>query len=180
MNGPALGFVELESIARGLVVADALVKRAPVRIAMAEPVTPGKFALLYFGGVAEVDESHREALAVGGSTVLDKLLLPQAARGLVAALEGKLDSTWRESIGLVETHTIASALLAADTALKRADVWLTRLMLAKGIGGKGYFTLSGSLHMVQEAVEGAASAIEPSLLVATEVIQQPHSDLKKL
>ena len=33
VTGPALGLLELESLARGVVVADALVKQAAVRIA---------------------------------------------------------------------------------------------------------------------------------------------------
>ena len=83
------------------------------------------------------------------------------------------------SVGIVETQTVASALLAADTALKRADVYLTRLQLAKGIGGKGFFMLAGDLHMVEAAIEAVAFAIEPPLLLATELISQPHGELRR-
>ena len=54
MSGPALGLLELESLARGVVVADALVKQAAVHIALAEPVTPGKYLLVFTGAEAEV------------------------------------------------------------------------------------------------------------------------------
>lgn len=176
--GPAIALVELESIARGMIVADALVKRAPVTIDLAEAVTPGKYLLLFHGGVAEVEESFRAAQEAARSTLLDKLFLPQAADGLVAALEGREDTAWEESIGIVELHTVASTLLAADTALKRAEVRLMKLALARGIGGKGYFTLTGELHMVQAALEGAAAAVEPHLLLTTELIERPHPDLR--
>ncbi|MHB8875509.1 MAG: BMC domain-containing protein [Myxococcaceae bacterium] len=176
--GPAIGFFELESIARGMVVADALVKRAPVTLSLAEPVTPGKYLLLFSGGVGEVEESFKEGLEIAGSTVLDKLFLPQVAAGLVRALSAHFREEWGESVGIVETHTVASALLSADAALKRADCWLKRLHLAKGIGGKGYFTLTGELHMVEAALEGAAAAIEPSLLLTTELIRRPHVELR--
>jgi microcompartment protein CcmL/EutN len=176
LRGPAIALLEVDSIARGILVGDAIVKRAFVSIALAEPVSPGKYLLLFGGGVAEVEESLKAGVEVAGSTLLDKLFLPQAARRLLEALEGKFALGWGDSFGIVETHTVGSALLAADTALKRAEVWLRRLHLARGIGGKGYFVLSGPLHMIQTAVEAAAAAIEPQLLKATEIIERPHPD----
>ncbi len=178
-EAPALGLIELESIAKGLVVADALVKKAAVTLHISEPMTPGKYVLLFRGPVAEVEESFAEALAIGGAGVLDKLLLTQVHTKLAFALEGTVDRAVRgEALGIVETHTIASALLAADTALKRAQVKLLHLHLAKGIGGKGWFTLGGVQHDVEAALEGAAASVEPALLVTTEIIQRPHADLK--
>ena len=178
ITGPAIALLELESIARGMLVADAVVKRAEVTIDLAEAVTPGKYLLLFHGPVAEVEESFQAGVEAARSTLLDRLLLPQAADGLLRALEGHVDSEWSESIGIVETHTVASTLLAADTALKRADVRLMKLQLARGIGGKGVFTLTGELSMLQAALEGAAAAIDPSLLQTTELIERPHPELR--
>ena len=178
LPGPALALLELDSIARGYVVADAVVKRAPVTLSLAESVSPGKYLLLFSGGVAEVQEAFQEGLEVAGRTLLDKLLLPMAADGLVAALQGRFPGTSGESIGIVETHTVAAALLCADTALKRADVVLEKLQLARGIGGKGVFVLAGELHMMEAALEGAAAAVEPHLLLTTELIQRPSPELR--
>ncbi len=165
-------------MARGYVVADAVVKRAQVTIALAEAVTPGKYLLLFSGPVAEVQESFQAGVEAAGSTLLDKLLLPMAAEGLVAGLLGRFSGLQGESVGIVETHTVAAALLCADVALKRAEVTLERLQLARGIGGKGLFVLTGDLHMVEAALEGAAAAVEPHLLQATELIQRPSPELK--
>lgn len=178
LPGPALALLELESIARGIVVADAVLKRAQVTIALAEPTTPGKYLLLFSGEVAEVDESFRAGKERAGATLLDALYLPQADAGLVAAITGKLHAATGESLGVVETQTVASALLAADAALKKADVALTRIELARGIGGKGYFTLTGSLHMMEAALEAAAAAIDARLLLTTELLSNPHPELR--
>lgn len=176
---PALGLVELESIAKGLVVADALIKKAEVKLYISEPMTPGKYVVLFRGAVAEVQESFDEAVAIGGATVLDKLVLTQVHRMLLAGLDGTFEALGaQDALGIVETQTIASTVLAADTALKRARVRLTHLHLAKGIGGKGWFTLAGAQHDVEAALEGAAMSVEQRLLVATEIIQRPHRDLK--
>ena len=59
---PALGFVELSSISRGLFLTDTVLKKAPVRIIVSEPVSSGKHVILYMGEVAAVDESHQAAL----------------------------------------------------------------------------------------------------------------------
>jgi microcompartment protein CcmL/EutN len=177
LPGPALALLELDSIARGYVVADAVVKRATVTIALAEAVTPGKYLLLFSGPVAEVQESFQAGVETAGRTLLDKLLLPMAADGLVAGLLGRFSGRYGESVGIVETHTVAATLLCADTALKRADVTLERLQLARGIGGKGVFVVTGELHMVEAALEGAAAAVEPHLLQATELIQRPSPEL---
>jgi microcompartment protein CcmL/EutN len=179
LPGPALGLLELESIARGMVVADALVKRAAVRIAFAEAITPGKYLLIFSGPVAEVEESFKAAEHAGGALVIDRLLLPQLASGVARALLGTADQLQPgEAVGIVETHTVAAAIRAADTAAKRAFVRLTQLHLARGIGGKGYFTLAGTQADVEAALEGAAAAIEPHLLVTTEIIERPHPELR--
>ncbi len=178
LPGPAVALIEVESLARGMIAADALLKRAPVSIALAEAITPGKYLVLFSGGVAEVQEAFAAGLEVAGAALLDKLLLPVAARSLVDGLRGKLHQGQGESVGIVETHTVASALLAADRALKGAEVRLSQLHLARGIGGKGYFVLTGDLHQVEAGLQAAASAIEARLLVTTEILQRPHPELR--
>ena len=179
--GPALALRELESIARGMRTADAVVKRAQVRLVRGEPVSPGKYLLLFTGDVAEVEESFQAGVEAAGPGLIDRLFLPGVSDALAAALvRGPQPFVARtlDSVGIVETQTVASALLAADAALKRAEVRLSRIELARGIGGKGYFVVEGSLDMVIEALAGAAAAIEPSLLLTTELIEQPHPELR--
>ena len=47
----AICVIETSSIARGFVVLDALVKRAPVVVKTARAVSPGKFLLVFGGAV---------------------------------------------------------------------------------------------------------------------------------
>jgi microcompartment protein CcmL/EutN len=161
-------------------VADAVIKRAPVTLALADAVSPGRYLLLFHGGVGEVDEALHAGVERAGAALLDQLYLPLAADGLVAALEGRMEAPRGEAVGVVELATVASALRAADVALKKADVALTRLQLARGIGGKGWFHLQGELHMVEAALEAVTLEIKPPFLLATELLHSPHGELRGL
>ena len=173
----ALALIELASIARGHVVADAMLKRAPVTLVRADFVSPGKFLVLVGGDVASVDESFRAGLDVGGDRILDRLFLPHAHPAVWTALGNAGKRPPIDSLAVVETATVAATLLGADAAAKAAAVDLFEMQLARGIGGKAFFTVTGPLAEVEAAVEAAVGALDAALLVATEIIAAPHADL---
>jgi microcompartment protein CcmL/EutN len=174
---PCLALLEIDGIARGYVAADALLKRAPVRILSAEAVTPGKYLLLFAGEVAEVGEALATGRAIAGDRLLDQLFLPQAHSELLLTLPAPR-SLPAGSLGIVETLGAAGALLAADAACKAARVSLGTLHLAKGIGGKGYFTLGGEQPDVEAALEAAVSAVAAGGIVETQLVPAPHAELR--
>ncbi len=173
----ALALIELASIARGHVVADAMLKRAPVTLMRAEFVSPGKFLVLVAGDVASTDEAFRIGVEVAGDRALDRLFLPHAHASLWPALTHSSRRPTADSLGVVETATVAATLLAADAAAKAAAVELFELQLARGIGGKAFFTVSGPLAEVEAAVDAAVNALDAARLMATEIIAAPHADL---
>jgi microcompartment protein CcmL/EutN len=173
----ALALIELSSIARGHVVADAMLKRAPVTLVRADFVSPGKFLVLVGGDVASVDESFRAGIDVGGDRIVDRLFLPHAHPSLWPALGGLGKRPPIDSLGVVETATVAATLLGADAAAKAAAVELFEVQLARGIGGKAFFTVTGLLAEVEAAVDAAIGVLDAALLIATEIIAAPHADL---
>ena len=70
MKEPTLGMIELKSVARGIVVTDAIAKKAQVKILEAHAVQPGKFIILICGEVADVEESLKEGVEVGSDFVI--------------------------------------------------------------------------------------------------------------
>ena len=175
--GPAHGFLELASIARGIVVCDALVKKAPVRLLLTEPVTPGKYLVLFDGGEAEVDEAFRAGLEVAKDALVDRLMLPHPHDELWQGLAGTLVRPPLDSIAVVEARSVAGTLAACDAALKAAEVRLFQLQLARGIGGKGWFALTGTLAQIESAAEAASRALGEGLLAGLEIVPRPHDDL---
>jgi microcompartment protein CcmL/EutN len=177
-SGPALAVVELSSIARGHRVADAMCKRAPVRLMRADPISPGKFVVLVEGDVAAVDESFRVGTDVAADRAVDTLFLPQPHPALWAALAGQANAgEGVESLGVVETTTIAATVRAADAAAKAAQVRVTEMQLGRGIGGKAFFTVTGALAEVEAAVDAALGVLDAARVHTTEIIPAPHADL---
>jgi len=173
---PALALIEVSSIARGMVVSDACVKKAPVRLVASTPISPGRYITVFWGEVAEVEESFGTGIETAGETLVDRLFLPGAHAALLAALL-RVDKPGNvDSIGIVETFTVASTLLSADAACKAADVSLLELRLASGIGGKAYYIVSGLLHDVEAALDAGRGILAQSQLVRTEVIPRPAPD----
>lgn len=175
----ALSLIEFASLARGLRALDALVKKAPVEVLEANLVEPGKFLVLFAGGVAEVEESHAEALAVGDAEVLGAMLLADAHPGLLSGLRGHVVQTSADELdclGVIEGRSIAATLHAADRALKDAYVSLAGLRITGGLGGRAYFVVFGVQHDVEASIE-AAEAILGDACHRTECIARPHAEM---
>lgn len=168
--------MEISGIARGLVAVDALVKRATVRVVLANTVTPGKFLILLDGSVAEVEESLLSAEAIAGDLLVDRLFLPHVHQQLEPAIFGESGPTDDLSIGIVECATACSGIRAADAALKMAQTRLLVIHLSAGIGGKCYFALSGDLYDVEASVEAAVNVAGDGRLLGSEIIANPHPE----
>ncbi len=175
----AIGAVETSSIAQGTVAADAMVKTAEVEILELGPLSPGKFWILIGGEVATVRASYQRGVEVAAETLLDSLFIPQLHELVVPALRGTCPPYDHDALGVIETLTAASAIVAADRAAKAADVVLRDLRLANGLGGKGVLWLSGAVSDVQAAVEaGRALASQQGLLTRAVVIPRLHAQMK--
>jgi microcompartment protein CcmL/EutN len=173
---PALGLLELCSIARGIVCCDAVVKTAPVRLVHAGSTHPGKYTILVRGGVDEVIEALGAGKAVAGDTLIDRVLLPNPHDALLAILEGAPPAPL-EALGVLESYGVASTLRGADAALKAAEVHAVSIGLARDLGGKGFFVFTGALHDVDAAMDAGKAAIGAGLLAGAEVVANPHPDV---
>ena len=173
----ALALLELSSVARGYRTLDALLKEAPVTIVEANLIEPGRFLILYGGGVAEVDAAQRVGREVAGESLVDEVLLPGADPRLWPAIAGVFDTGEFDTIGVVEGASVAAVLEACDRAIKNASVALTGLRIERGLGGKAFFVVDGEQFDVEAAVEVAAGVLAGrGRLVRAEIIARPHPD----
>jgi len=174
----ALGLVELNSVAIGILVADEMLKVAPVELVEATPVCSGKYVVIVKGDVASVDASVARGESIGAESVVDTLFLPNPHPGIFPALTGTSDVGHIDSLGVIETFSVASTVVSADLAGKAAQVRLIEIRLAKGLGGKAFVTMTGAVSEVEASVDaGRAYANSKGLLVRSVVIPRPDESL---
>jgi microcompartment protein CcmL/EutN len=174
---PALGLLELDSIAAGIEAGDAMAKRAPIDVIRAGTVHPGKYLVLVGGAVADVEEALDAGREVAAAAVLDVVLLPNVHPEVVPAMRGARREAEGEALGVIETATVAAIIEAADAGLKGARVHLLELRLADDLGGKGYLLFDGTVADVEAAVEIGGSRISGSPGLVRRVIPQLHSEM---
>lgn len=177
---PAVGLVELASLAVGVVVGDAMVKAAPLRSIYAGTIHPGRFVVLVSGDTASVEVALEVARDRAGGALRDLVFIPDVhptvADAVVAVAEPV--ELVAEALGIVETITVPAVVDAADAAVKAAKVRVSALRLADGLGGKGYLLLSGPLVEIEPAVD-AACARAGDRLLHHEIVAQLHEDMAR-
>jgi microcompartment protein CcmL/EutN len=182
-RGPALGVLEISTIARGVVVADAGLKRAPAVLLHSRAVSGGKHLVFFEGGVAEVEEALGAGKLAAGDRLLDRVWLPAADDQVWPILGAPVSPPdWAsdpsaEAVAIIETKTVCAAIAAADAACKIAHVIVRDVRFAVDLAGKAYFTLTGTLDAIEAAAAAATSAADDRL-VGLEVIAQPSADLR--
>lgn len=170
----AIGLVEFNSIGRGIEAADFMVKAAQVELKVCNTVCPGKYVVLVSGDVAAVQSSVRVGVERGKETIVDEFILPNVHPSVFPAINCTSGVSSLQALGIIETFTIASLIVAADTAAKAAEVELIEIRTGMGIGGKAFVTLTGDVGAVKAAVESGAGAVtESGMLVSQIVIPSP-------
>ena len=175
----ALGMVELNSISQGILAADAILKAANVSIVKAQPVCPGKYVVIVNGSVADVKSAVEAGSEAAQEHLLDSMIIPRVHDDVVRAMSGCVDLEGVEALGVIETYSLAQALISADAAAKAADVALMEVRLATGLGGKSFVLLTGSISAAKAAVEaGVAERANDGMVVSSVVVPSPHPELK--
>jgi microcompartment protein CcmL/EutN len=178
MDYHAIGLVEINSIAKGFEVCDAMAKTANVTVLVAKSICPGKYIVMIGGDVAAVRQSVEAGGATAGSTIVDTFVIPNIHPSVLPAISGGNSIDKVEAMGVIETYSVAATIEAADAAVKAASVIPLRMHLAFGIGGKSYVVLSGNVADMNAAVDaGSAVASEKGFLVNRVVIPRPHKQL---
>jgi microcompartment protein CcmL/EutN len=179
MNSPqAIGLIETSSIAKGFAIGDAVLKAANVEIIVNRTICPGKYMVLIGGSVSAVQASIDAGLEVGAHTVVDHFVISNVHPDVFPAISGVGHQPELKALGVLESFSVASAIEAADAAVKAAPVNLMAIHIAMAIGGKAFVTLTGDVAAVEEAVNIGADVIErKGLMVEKVVIPSPRPEI---
>ena len=162
-----IGFLELNSIAKGVEAADLILKTAEVDLIFAKAGCPGKYYILFTGEVAAVKASLDAGVAIGGNH-------PQVIKAINLAAEPGTPG----AIGVMEFFSVTASVYAADAAVKAADVDLIDVRLGTGIGGKSFVVLTGEVAAVREAIEcGIHTENAEGMEVSHVVIPNPRKEI---
>ena len=177
ITNPALALLEFDSVAAGIVAGDAMVKRGAVAEIVAGTVHPGHYLVMVSGEVGDVEEAVAAGKDASAAALLDEVFLPDVHPGVVEAIRGARVAGSGEALGVVETHTVAATIEAADAGLKGAHVYLMEVNLADGLGGRAYALFTGAVPDVEAAVSIGAGRVAQVNLVAAVVIPQLHGEM---
>ena len=165
----SLAAIETATISSGIRVADAIAKTAPIVLFHAQPVSPGKFVVVFGGTVGDVAAAMPRGLEAAPKSVVDSLILAQCHPDVFAVLGGLAAGPAGEALGVVEADAVPATLLAADRAAKTAPIRLRTLRLADGLGGRGFVMFDGTVSDVTASVNAARAAIGARLVDAVVV-----------
>ena len=174
----ALGMLEIVSIPKGIEAGDAMLKAADVLLIEANPVCAGKYIVVVTGEVSAVRASVEAGAEICGMKLIDQLIIPNIDPQVPKAINMCNDFETVRAVGSVEMLSLCATIIAADAAVKAADVTLLEVRLARGLGGKGFFTLTGETADVEAAVRAAGELEElKGLMSESVVIPQIHPDI---
>ena len=174
----AIAIVEFKTVSSGIKGTDIMAKTAEIEIIESQPVCPGKYLTVIAGGLSAVKAAVESAVKACESAA--SFILGSPDKSLLSALYGTSKIEKIHALGVFETFDSATALMAADAAVKTAHVDLIEIRLAKGLCGKSFVSLTGEIAAVDAAVARAkVIAGEAGMLLDSCVIANPDGKLAK-
>lgn len=174
----ALGMIEVTSIPKGVEAGDAMLKAAAVELIAAQSICAGKYIVIVTGEVAAVEESVEAGKATAGQKLIDSMVISHVHPQVPKAINACNEIGSVAAIGVMEAFSLCAAVVAADAAVKAADVDLIDIRLGRGLGGKAFITMTGDVAAVRASVEAGESRPEcAGLMAESVVIPHPHPDM---
>lgn len=170
----AIGFVEYSTVPTGITAADHMVKTAGVDIIQAQTVCPGKYIVLVSGNLSSVKAAVESGVKSFEGKVIDSFILGNPHEAIFKAISAIVEPGNVEALGIIETFSAASIIVAADTAAKTAKVNLLEIRIARGMCGKSYLLMTGDIGAVEASMEAACKkAGEEGMLLDKSLIANP-------
>lgn len=176
--GKALAMAEFTTVSTGMKAADMMIKTAEVSVIEAEVVCPGKYIILIEGELSAVRASVDTVKTMFPEKLIDSFVLGNPHESIFPAIYGTTEVEDKRALGVLETYSAASIILAADIAAKTAIVDLIELRVARGMCGKSYMLLTGEVAAVESAIARAkAEVADGTMFLDSSVIANPDEKM---
>jgi microcompartment protein CcmL/EutN len=107
----SIGFLEMNSIAKGVEAADSILKTAAVELLFAKAGCPGKYYILFTGEVAAVQASLETGCTIGGERVVDSCVIPRIHPQVIRAINMTNLPEEMRAIGVMEFFSVTAMRL---------------------------------------------------------------------
>lgn len=176
----SIGFVEFKSIAKGIEATDYMLKSGDVELILATPICPGKYVCIISGNVGAVKNSVEVGKQAGGIFTIEGYIISNVHEDIFPAISGTCNPSKIGSIGIIETISALSSIVAGDAAVKAANIELIEIRIARGLGGKGFTIITGDVSAVKTAIKACEEKLgDQGEIISTAVIASPTKDLIK-
>lgn len=170
----SIGLLEFKSIAKGIEVADEILKAADVQLVMSTPICPGKYIIIIAGKVGSVNTAIAVGQKMGGFYLIDTYNIPNIHVNVLPALTGTTEIEKVRDIGIIETMSAISSIKMADIAVKSSNVDLIEVRIARGLGGKGFLVMTGEISSINSAIKACKSGMgEEGEILCASVLSSP-------
>lgn len=174
----ALGMVEYKTVSSGMFAADMMLKTAAIEIIEAQTVCPGKYIVILCGELSAVNSSIEAVRKNHGEQLIDSFILGNPHDSIFPAIYGTSMIEQINALGILETFSAPSIIVAADEAAKTAHVELIELRIARGMCGKSYLLMTGEIAAVEAAILKAEAALkDSSMFLDSSIIANPDGNL---
>ncbi len=176
----SIGLLEFKRIASGIEASNQMLKAADVKLIQARYICPGKYIVLIAGDVSAVKSSLAAGVNTASKDLLKKLLISKVDKSLIDLIQNektKIDEF--NALGVLEYSSIASGIIAADAALKAAEIELVKIVLGMRTGGKSLIIFTGSIEACRQGLNAAELANEDNdiYLLGKKLISSPEKEL---
>ncbi|MCL5020275.1 MAG: BMC domain-containing protein [Bacteroidetes bacterium] len=178
-----MAIIELSSIYKGFQVQDEVLKSASVEKLVARTICSGKYLMIVRGDSANVDIAANVAREVGGFSVVNVTAIRNIDPRVFPAISGattlQINATKKVgAILVIETFSVASAIKAADSAVKEAELDILRVHVAMAVGGKGFVVITGDIDALESAASRAVEVVkDDGMLAGYAIIKNPHEEV---
>ena len=176
----SIGMIEYATVSTGISATDTMLKTAEVEVIEAQTVCPGKYIAIVTGDLSAVKAAVDAAVTRYEDKCIDSFVLGNPHESIFPAIYGATQIEEISALGILETYDAASIIEAADQAAKTAIVDLIELRIAKGMCGKSYVLLTGSVAAVEAAVEETVELLkDEGTMLDYAVIPSPSKEFVK-
>lgn len=175
-----IGFLEYISVGKGIEAADLISKNTAIEILLSAPNCPGRYQILFTGDVDAVKQAVELAESIADFSFLDSLVIPRVEDSVIAAFYSPGALEIKGGIAIFETMTMTATIEGADAMVKSAEVDIIELRLGKGLAGKSYVTVTGTLQDLKSAMNAALETVKDrGVLISSVIIPSLNPELIK-